>query len=148
MSNDTPSLKSALHSAEKEHWQAASAEELESLEAAGTWVLTERPPRVRVFPSRIILKVKRGSDGSIDHHKARLVLLGHLKRPEIDYNEKYAQVADFTVIRALLAKTAAAEWLVHQKDVKCAFLNGNMDEDIYLSLPEEYAHPQGLVCKF
>jgi hypothetical protein len=148
MSNDTPSLKSALHSAEKEHWQAASAEELESLEAAGTWVLTERPPRVRVFPSRIILKVKRGSDGSIDRHKARLVLLGHLKRPEIDYNEKYAQVADFTVIRALLAKTAAAEWLVHQKDVKCAFLNGNMDEDIYLSLPEEYAHPQGLVCKF
>jgi hypothetical protein len=42
MPNDTPSLKSALHSAEKEHWQAAIAEELESLEAAGTWVLTEQ----------------------------------------------------------------------------------------------------------
>jgi Reverse transcriptase (RNA-dependent DNA polymerase) len=106
-----------------------------------------RPHRVRVFPSRITLKVKRGSDGSIDRYKARLVLLGHLQRADIDYNETYAPVAEFTVIRALLAKTASSEWLVHQMDVKCAFLNGNVEEDIYMSLPGEYAHPQGLVCK-
>jgi hypothetical protein len=75
---------------------------------------------VRVFPSRIILKVKRGFDGSIDRYKARLVLLGHL-RVDIDYNETYTPGANFTVIRALLAKTASSEWLVHQMDVNVHF---------------------------
>jgi Reverse transcriptase (RNA-dependent DNA polymerase) len=76
-----------------------------------------------------------------------LVLLGYLQHPDIGNNETYSPVADFTVIRALLAKTVSSEWLVHQMDVTCAFLNGILDEDIYTSRPREYAHPQDLVCK-
>lgn len=101
----------------------------------------------KVFPSKIVLKIKRGSDGTVGRYKARLVLLGHLQRAGIDYGDTYAPVADFTVVRALLAKTASSEWLVHQMGVKCAFLTGDLDEDLYMSLPPDYAHPKGLVCK-
>jgi hypothetical protein len=75
--------------------------------------------------------VKHASDGSIDRYKARLVLPGHLQRTRIDCNETYAPLADFTVIRDSLFGMAGP-----QMDVKCAFLNGNLGENICMSFPK------------
>jgi hypothetical protein len=98
---DTPSLKVALKSQNSDQWEAAIHEELESLREAQTWDEVEAPEGAKVFPSKFVLKVKRHSDWTVERHKSRLVLLGNLQRPHIDFYDIYAPVADFAVVRIM-----------------------------------------------
>jgi hypothetical protein len=82
---------------------------------------------------------------AVERHKARLVLLGNLQRPEIDFYDTYAPVADFTVVRIMFVIACDQKWLIHQLDVKCAFLNGRIDEDIYKRMPYGYCLAGGLL---
>jgi hypothetical protein len=100
-----------------------------------------------VFPSKFVLKVKRHSDGAVERHKARLVLLGYLQRSHIDFYDTYAPVADFAVVRIMVVLACDQKWFIHQLDVKCALLNGRIDEDIYMRMPAGYGPAGGLVCK-
>jgi Reverse transcriptase (RNA-dependent DNA polymerase) len=128
-------------------WEIAISEELESLHEAGTWEVAVPPRGGKLFPSRFVLKVKRNSDGSLERRKARLVLMGNLQRPHINYFDTYAPVADFVVVRIVLAMACAKGWVVHQLDVKSAFLNGYLKEEIYMQFSGEYARADGKVCK-
>ena len=74
----------------------AISEEFESLLEAETWEVVQPPAGIRIFPSKFVLKIKRNSDGSIERYKARLLLLGHLQRPEVDFIDTYDPVVDFT----------------------------------------------------
>jgi hypothetical protein len=145
--SDSPSLKAALSSPNRDLWEIAIAEELESLRVAGTWDIVDTPRGVKIFPSKFVLKVKRNSDGSFERRKARLVLLGNLQRPDIDFYDTYAPVADFVVVRIVIATACAKQWFIHHLDVKSAFLNGYLDEDVYMSLPREYSLANGTACK-
>ena len=145
--SDSPTLKQAMASRNSEQWQTAIAEELQSLHDAGTWELVDAPRAARVFLSKFVLKVKRHSDGSLERYKARLVLLGHLQRPNVDFYDTYAPVTDFTVVRILLALACSRGWLVRQFDVKAGFLNGDLDEEIYMRLPDGFQDPRGRVCR-
>ena len=144
---DSPTLKQALNSSEKEQWVEAIAEELESLREAGTWEIVPRaPPGNRVFPSKFVLKIKRNADRTIERYKARLVLLGHLQRQNIDYFETYSPVVDFTAVRTALTIACQEGMIIHHLDVKCAFLYGSIEEEIYMQLPLEYQRQDGGVC--
>lgn len=145
--SDSPTLRQAMNSQNSEQWQTAIAEELQSLNDAGTWELVDAPRGARVFPSKFVLKIKRHSDGSLERYKARLVLLGHLQRPNVDFYDTYAPVADFTVVRIILALACCRGWYVRQFDVKTAFLNGELDEEIYMRLPEGFQDARGQVCR-
>ena len=105
------------------------------------------PAGARVFPSKFVLKVKRDSSGTVERYKARLVLLGHLQRENIDYFETYAPVVDFTAVRIALVIACSNKMSIHHLDVKCAFLYGNLEEEIYMRLPDGYAPSDGSVCK-
>jgi Reverse transcriptase (RNA-dependent DNA polymerase) len=94
-----------------------------------------------------VLKVKRHPNGAVECHKARLVLLGSLQRPHIDFYDTYAPVADFAVVRIMFVIACDQKWLIHQLDVKCAFLNDRIDEDIHMRMPDGYGPAGGLVCK-
>jgi hypothetical protein len=94
-----------------------------------------------------VLKVKRNSDGTVERYKARLVLMGHLQRENIDFFETYAPVVDFTAVRIALVIARHSSMAMHHLDVKCAFLNGILNEEIYMSLPDAYAPTNGSVCK-
>jgi Reverse transcriptase (RNA-dependent DNA polymerase) len=109
--------------------------------------VSRAPAGARVFPSKFVLKVKRTSDGTVERYKARLVLLGHLQRKNIDYFETYAPVADFTAVRIALVVASFTNMSMHHLDVKCAFLNGELEEEIYMRLPDTYAPSDGSVCK-
>jgi Reverse transcriptase (RNA-dependent DNA polymerase) len=98
---NTSSLKLALKSQNSDLWEADIHEKLESLPEAQTWEKVEAPKGAKVFPSKFVLKVKSHSDGAVERHKARLVLLGNLKRPHIDLYNTYAAVAYFTVVRIM-----------------------------------------------
>jgi Reverse transcriptase (RNA-dependent DNA polymerase) len=123
---DTPSLKVAFNSQNSDLWEAAIHEELESLREAQTWDEIEAPKGAKVFPSKFVLKAKRHSDGAVERYKARLVLLGNLQRPHIDFYDTYAPVADFADVRIMFVIACNQKWLIHQLDVKCAFLNGRI----------------------
>ena len=145
--SDSPTLKIALASPQRELWVEAISEELHSLDLAHTWDMVPRAPAgARVFPSKFVLKVKRTSDGTVERYKARLVLLGHLQRENIDYFETYAPVVDFTAVRIALVLASFKNMSIHHLDVKCAFLNGELQEEIYMRLPDSYAPSDGSVC--
>jgi hypothetical protein len=79
--------------------------------------------------------VKLKSDGSLDRYKARLVALGNKQEYGLNYEETFAPVAKMTTVRTILAIAASKAWPLHQMDVKNAFLNGNLKEEIYMKLP-------------
>ncbi|KAL0308843.1 UNVERIFIED_CONTAM: Retrovirus-related Pol polyprotein from transposon RE2 [Sesamum radiatum] len=116
-------------------------EEIKMIEKNNTWELTDRPKDKEVIGVKWIYKTKLNADGSIQKHKARLVAKGYSQLPGIDYTETFAPVARLDTIRALIAIAANKKWKIYQMDVKSAFLNGYIDEEIYVE------QPQGFIAK-
>lgn len=79
---------------------------------------------------------KYHADGSIQKHKTRLVAKGYSQQQGIDFDETFSPVAPFETIRTFLALAATLNWPVYQFDVKAAFLNGDLEEEVYVSQPE------------
>jgi hypothetical protein len=90
-------------------WEIAIAEELKSLREAGTWEVGEPPRGAKIFPSKLVLKVKRNSDGTFERRKGHLVLLGNLQRPDIDFYDTYTSVADFGIVRIVIATACSKQ---------------------------------------
>jgi hypothetical protein len=149
VSDDPATYSAAVASPQQQQWRAAMDSEMKSLDKAGTYTLVPLPPGRSAIGCKWVFKTKRGADGSVTKHKARLVAKGFLQRYGVDYEETYAPVARYSSIRALLALTAHHDWELHQMDVKSAYLNGDLEEDIYMTQPEGYQAPgrEQLVCK-
>ena len=130
-------------------WLAAIQAEYQSQQTAGTYELTELPSGRLPIGCKWVFKIKRRADGSIDRYKARLVAKGYSQKEGLDYKETFAPVAKFASIRTLLALAAHQDYEVHQMDVKTAFLNGDLDVDLYMQQPEGFvvAGQEHLVCK-
>ena len=120
---------------------------MDSLEKNETWDIVERPPGTNVVGSKWIFKEKRDADGEISRYKARLVAQGFSQQEGVDYDDTYAPVAKYSSIRTVLAIANELNLEVHQMDVKTAFLNGDIDTDIYMKQPEGFAEDPTKVCK-
>ena len=96
-----------------------------------------------------VFRRKYRTDGTIQTFKARLVAKGFRQREGIDYFDTYAPVARITSIPVLIALASIYKLVVHQMDVKTAFLNGNLDEEVYMDQPEGFVLPENerKVCK-
>ena len=114
-----------------------------------TWELVPLPRGRKAIGNRWVFRVKENQAGEIERFKARLVAKEFSQKHGIDYEETFASVAKFTSIRILLSLAAKHNLTLHQMDVKTAFLNGVLDEDIYMAQPEGFidqGHPD-FVCK-
>ena len=92
-----------------------------------------------------VYKVKDELDkvgNNTTRHKARLYFMGNRQIKGLDFNETFARVAKFTTIRCILAMTAANGWELHQMDVKTAFLNGDLDEEVYVEVARQLCRSQ------
>ena len=96
------------------------------------WDVVPRPQDKSVVSSRWLYKVKQTTDGSVEKHKARFVARGFSQVEGIDYDETFALVARFSSIRLILALSAQIGWKIHQMDVKTTFLNGKIEEEVYI----------------
>jgi hypothetical protein len=129
------SVEEALQSPQAAHWRQAMDEEMESLAANETWTLEQLPSGVQAVPVKWVFKVKYAADGSIDRFKARLVAKGFAQKHGVDYTEVFAPVVKHTTLRSLLAVVCTEDLELRQLDVKTAFLNGVLEEDIWMQQP-------------
>ena len=143
------SLKEAMESPNAKDWQEAADLEYESLLENETWDLVDLPRDRKAVGSRWVFKVKHHSDGRVERYKCRLVAKGYSQLYGADYDETFSPVVRFSSIRTLLSFAVQNNLHVHQMDVVTAFLNGHLEEEIYMEQPEGYVKPgqEHLVCK-
>jgi hypothetical protein len=117
--------------------------------ANGTWELVPLPKDRKSAGCKWVFRTKRDASGHIVRHKARLVAKGYSQVEGVDFNETFAPVAKFTTIRCMLAIGAIMDLEIHQMDVKTAFLNGELEEDIYMDQPQGFMQDgkEHLLCK-
>ncbi|KAJ9565484.1 hypothetical protein OSB04_001450 [Centaurea solstitialis] len=136
--DDPKTFKEAMSSRDASLWKEAINDEMDSILSNGTWELTDLPKGAIPIGSKWIFKRKRHPDGTVLAFKARLVAKGYRQREGIDYFDTYAPVARISSIRTLIAISALKGLYIHQMDVKTAFLNGYLNEGIYMEQPEGF----------
>lgn len=135
------SFKEAMSRPDAHRWKTAMGDEIKAMESNGVWELTSLPKGHKAIGSKWVMKIKQNSDGSIERYKARLVAQGFTQQPYVDYKETFASVAKFASLRAILAIAAIEDLEVHSMDISNAFLNGDLEEEVYLKQPEGFAVP-------
>ncbi|GJY21831.1 retrotransposon protein, putative, ty1-copia subclass, partial [Tanacetum coccineum] len=128
--------KAALLDPESDKWLNAMNVEMQSMKDNEVWILVELPPNGKTVGSKWLFKKKTDMDGAVHTYKARLVAKGYTQTPGIDYEETFSPVADIRAIRILIAIAAYYDYEIWQMDVKTAFLNGYLNEEVYMEQPE------------
>ena len=113
-------------------------EELLAIQKNQTWDLVNLPEGKKAIGLKWVFRTKYHADGSIQKHKARLVTKGYSQQQGIDFDETSSPVARFETVITFLALTANLYWPVYQFDVKYVFLNGDLEEEVYVSRPEGF----------
>ncbi|GJW85848.1 zinc finger, CCHC-type containing protein, partial [Tanacetum coccineum] len=139
--DDPKTVDEAMKSQDVAFWKEAINDEMNSIMGNNTWVLADLPPSCKPLGFKWIFKRKLKVDGTIEKFKLRLVIYGFKQKLKIDYFETYAPVACISTIRLLIAMTLIHNLVIHQMDVKTAFLNGDLDEDVYMNQPQGFIMP-------
>ena len=131
------------------HWQSAMKAEMDSIHQNRTWSLVPLPPDKKAISSKWVYKIKPATPGTPTRYKARLVARGFQQQDGVDFLETFAPVVRWETIRVLIAIAVHLNWPLHQLDVLTAFLNGILQEDVYMHQPLGFVKPgaEHLVCK-
>ena len=134
--NEPKTLRDALIAPDADSWRTAVDTELKNLHVKDTWQEVILPPNRRAVKCRWIFTNKRDAEGHVIKHKARLVAKGFSQQPGIDFEETFAPVGRLTSLRILLAHAAAHDLMILQADVEGAYLNGKVDVELYMDIPD------------
>ena len=134
---------------EKDLWLNAMKKEMQSLEDNDVWKLVELPQDRSPVGSKWVFKTKANADGKIERYKARLVAQGFSQIFGSDYDETFCPVVRLESLRTLIAMSVQYRLQLHQVDVTTAFLNGELEEEVYMRQPEGFVTPgkEHLVCR-
>ncbi|GJT01644.1 retrovirus-related pol polyprotein from transposon TNT 1-94 [Tanacetum coccineum] len=129
-------------------WCDAMKKEIDALESNGTWELTTLPPRKKAIDCKWVYKTKYNNDGTVERHKARLMIYENRHQEGADYKETFVPVAKMVTVRTFLSVAASKKWELHQMDVYNAFLHGELNEEVYMRLPPGFvARGKHTVCR-
>ncbi|KAJ9557555.1 hypothetical protein OSB04_012169 [Centaurea solstitialis] len=137
--NEPKEIDDALHDPA---WVSAMQEELAEFIRINVWLLVARPQKRTIIGSKWIFRNKLDEAGTIIRNKARLVAQGYRQEEGIDYDETFAPVARLEAIRLFLAFAAHMNFKVFQMDIKNAFLNGKLNEEVYVAQPPGFVDPK------
>lgn len=126
----------ALNGPQAKEWSKAIKEELDAHEKNGTWALVPRRPDRAPIKSKWVFKVVKNANQDIPRFKARLCAKGFQQREGVDFTETFSPVVRYDSLRTLLATVALKNLDIATFDVRTAFLYGNLEEDIFMELPE------------
>jgi hypothetical protein len=147
---DVPrTLSEAYASLDADDWKEAVQSEMDSILTNETWKICPKSMGCKPIGCKWIFKKKLRSDGTIEKYKARLVVKGFTQKEGEYFFDTYSHVARMTTIRVLIALAASHKFLVHQMDVKTAFLNRELDEQIYMQQPDGFVATgkENMVCR-
>lgn len=113
-------------------------EEMNALRKSGTWKLVNLPKDQRIVECKWSFTMKCKADGSIKRYKVRLVAKGFTQKNGIDYQETFAPIVKVNSIKVLLSLAANCGWSLHKLDVKNAILNGDLQEEVFVSLSQGF----------
>ena len=111
---------------------------MEAHKVNGTWEIVKLPPGKHAIGSRWFLKVKRNADGSLDCYKGRVVAKGYSQCPGFNFKETFAPTVCYSTIHTILAIAALEDLELRSVDISCAYLNGTLEEEIYIQQPEGF----------
>ena len=133
----------AMQSSDRARWIEAMERELGTIQSKGTWEETTLPHDRKAIDSRWVFAIKEDADGNIVKYKARIVAKGFSQQPGIDYEETYAPVGRMVSLRILFVIAAVHDFELHQADVEGAFLNGPLEETIFMRYPDGMRRKHG-----
>ncbi|GJV36390.1 retrotransposon protein, putative, ty1-copia subclass [Tanacetum coccineum] len=139
--NEPTSYKAAMLDSESNKWIDAMNAEIQSMMDNMVWVLVDLPSGCKTVGSKWIFKKKTDMDGIVHTYKACLVAKGYTQLYGVDYEETFSPIADIRAIRILISIAAYNDYEIWQMDIKTAFLNGYLDEDIYMVQPGGFVDP-------
>ena len=130
--------RSIKEACKDESWVKAMNEEFDQIEKNQTWDLVPRPKDKNAIGTKWVFKNKMNEDGQVVRNKARLVCKGYAQVEGVDFEENFTPVARLEEIRIFLAFASYKRLKVYQMDVKSAFLNGYLEEEVYIEQPEGF----------
>ncbi|KAL0404089.1 UNVERIFIED_CONTAM: Retrovirus-related Pol polyprotein from transposon TNT 1-94 [Sesamum radiatum] len=138
LDNDSKTYGEAMSDIDSDKWLDAMKSEMDSMGSNQVWILVDPPKGIRPVGCKWVYKRKLGANGEVTAFKARLVAKGYTQRPRVDFEETYSPVAMAKSIQILLAIAAWYDYEIWQMDVKTAFLNGFVEEEIFMDQPEGF----------
>ncbi|GJS06033.1 zinc finger, CCHC-type containing protein [Tanacetum coccineum] len=146
---DDPKTYKAIKSQDVSFWKEAINDEMYFIMGNNTWVLVDLPPGCKPLSCKWIFKRKLKVDGTIEKFKARLVIQGFRQKSRIKYFDTYALVVRISTIKLLIAMASIHNLIIPQMDVKTAFLNYELEEEVYMNQPQGFIMPgnENNVCK-
>ena len=129
--------KAATSDSESDKWLEAMRAEIQPMYDNQVQDLVHLPPQTKTVGCKWIFKEKIDMDGNVQTYKARLVAKGFTQIQGVDYDETFSPVAKIKSIRTIMAIAAYYDYEIWQMDVKTAFLNGLLTEDVYMERPED-----------
>jgi hypothetical protein len=145
--DDPNSFSQAMSGEYSKLWLQAMNEEMESMAKNQVWDLVDLPEKAVVIGCKWVYKTKRDAYGNVERYKARLVAKGFTQNECIDYHETFSSVFKNDSFRIIMALVAHFDLELHQMDVKTTFLNGNLEEEVYMKQPEGFDDNTQKVCK-
>jgi hypothetical protein len=146
--DDKMTYRDAIASVNRKEWEAAIQDELLSHKKNNTWTIVKRTNGMNVIGCKWVFKRKKNVNGEVVRYKARLVAKGYKQEYGVDYTETFAPVLKYKSLRLLLALSASSiDIIIEQMDVKTAFINADVDGDIYVELPEGVEGAEGTVLR-
>ena len=147
--DDPTSYYEAINDKDFGFWKEVMKSELESMYSNNVWTLVDLPQGVKPIGCKRVYKRKKGVDGKVETYKARLVAKGYSQKSGFDYKETFSPVTMIKFIRILLSIAAYYDYEIWQMDVKTAFLNGYLEENIYMMQQDGFITEgqEHMVCK-